>query len=163
MRTARVTAVGVLTALPRNPPGNTFDGYLAGAGMNFRLTRGRILGEERAPTAYAQFRARAAVRFKSILGLGIVEKRPELAGLLRAMMLGETHELSEAQHELFKQSGTMHLFAISGLNIAVIAGALLMLLWPLRRWPAVQFILSAALLWLFVDITGAAPRRCVRG
>jgi competence protein ComEC len=157
VRTARVTTVGVLTALARNPPGNTFDGYLAGAGMNFRLTRGRILGEERAATGYAQFCVRAAARFKAILGLGIAEKRPELAGLLRAMMLGETHELSEAQHELFKQSGTMHLFAISGLNIAVIAGALLMLLWPLRRWPAVQFVLSAALLWLFVDITGAAP------
>ena len=157
VRTARVTTVGVLTALPRNPPGNTFDGYLAGAGMNFRLTRGRILAEERAATDYARFCARAAARFKAILGLGIAEKRPELAGLLRAMMLGETHELSEAQHELFKQSGTMHLFAISGLNIAVIAGALLMLLWPLRRWPVAQFGLSAALLWLFVDITGAAP------
>ena len=73
------------------------------------------------------------------------------------MMLGETHELSEEQHELFKQSGTMHLFAISGLNIAVIAGALLMLLWPLRRWPVVRFVAGATLLWLFVDITGAAP------
>ncbi len=157
LRTALVTTVGVLTALPRNPPGNTFDGYLAGAGMNFRLTRGRILAEERAATGYAQFCARAAARFKTILGQGIAEKRPELAGLLRAMMLGETHELSEEQHELFKKSGTMHLFAISGLNIAVIAGALLTLLWPLRRWPVVQLGIGAALLWLFVDITGAAP------
>jgi len=51
----------------------------------------------------------------------------------------------------------MHLFAISGLNIAVIAGALQMLLWPLRRWSVVRFIAGATLLWLFVDITGAAP------
>ena len=157
LRTALVTTVGVLTTLPRNPPGNTFDGYLAGAGMNFRLTRGRILAEERAATTYARFCARAAERFKTILGLGLAEKRPELAGLLRAMMLGETHELSDAQHELFKQSGTMHLFAISGLNIAVIAGALTMLMWPLRRWPLLQFGVGVALLWLFVDITGAAP------
>jgi len=157
LRTTVVTTVGVLTTLPRQPPGNTFDGFLAGAGMNFRLTRGRVLAEERPATAYAQFCARAAARFKAILGLGIAVKRPELAGLLRAMMLGETHELSEAQHELFKQSGTMHLFAISGLNIAVIAGALQILLLPLSRWPVVRFAFGATLLWLFVDITGAAP------
>lgn len=156
-RTAVVTTVGVLTALPRNPPGDNFDGYLAGAGMNFRLTRGRVLAEENPASGYAQFCARAAARFNDILGLGIAEKRPELAGLLRAMMLGETHELSEEQHELFRKSGTMHLFAISGLNIAVIAGALQMMLLPLRRWPVGRFVVGAALLWLFVDITGAAP------
>lgn len=157
VRTAVVTTVGVLTALPRNPPGDTFDGYLAGAGMNFRLSRGRVIAEEQPASGYARFCARASARFNAILGLGIAVKRPELAGLLRAMMLGETHELSEEQHELFRKSGTMHLFAISGLNIAVIAGALLMLLAPLRRWPLVRFAVGAALLWLFVDITGAAP------
>jgi competence protein ComEC len=157
LRSAVVNTVGVLTALPRQTDGDGFDSYLVGAGMNFRLTRGRVLAEEQAATGYAQFCARAAARFRAILGLGIEEKRPELAGLLRAMMLGETHELSEEQHVLFKQSGTMHLFAISGLNIAVIAGALQMLLWPLRRWPVVRFAVGTTLLWLFVDITGAAP------
>ena len=155
--TATVTTVGVLTALPRNPPGDTFDGYLAGAGMNFKLTRGRVLAEEQPPSAYARFCARALARFKAILGLGIADKRPELAGLLRAMMLGETHELSEEQHTLFRQSGTMHLFAISGLNIAVIAGVLQIVLAPLGRWPVLRFAVGAALLWLFVDITGGAP------
>ncbi|MBC7366381.1 MAG: ComEC/Rec2 family competence protein [Undibacterium sp.] len=157
VRTTVITTVGVLTALPRNPPGDTFDGYLAGAGVNFRLARGRVLAEERAASGYARFCARAAARFNAVLGLGIAGKRPELAGLSRAMMLGETHELSEEQHELFRKSGTMHLFAISGLNIAVIAGALQMLLVPLRRWPVARFVVGAALLWLFVDITGAAP------
>jgi competence protein ComEC len=156
LRTEIVTSIGVLTALPRNPPGDTFDGYLAGAGMNFKFTRGRVIAEERAPTAYARFCAKAAAQFKTILGLGIAEKRPELAGLLRAMMLGEIHELSEKQHDLFRKSGTMHLFAISGLNIAVIAGALQILLLPLQRWPLGKFAAAAGLLWLFVDITGAA-------
>jgi competence protein ComEC len=152
-----VATVGVLVTLPRNPPADSFDGYLAGAGVNFRLTRGRVVAEERAASAYYRFCARAAERFRAILSQGIAEKRPELAALLRAMMLGETHELSEEQHTLFMRSGTMHLFAISGLNIAVIAGALqaVMLLLRLGRWP--RFIAGAALLWLFVDITGASP------
>jgi len=157
LRTAEVAVIGVLTTLARNPPSATFEGYLAGAGMNFRLTRARILTEEKAASGYAKFCARAVERFKNILGLGLADKRPELAGLLRAMMLGETHEMSEQQQELFRQSGSMHLFAISGLNIAVIAGALQILLLPLRRWPVVRFAVGAGLLWLFVDITGGAP------
>lgn len=157
MRSAVVATLGVLETLPRDPPADSFDGYLAGAGMNFRLKRGQILAVERPASPYFQFCVRAAAYFKKILGLGIAEKRPALAGLLRARMLGETHELSDEQHALFMQSGTMHLFAISRLNIGVIATALTALLALLRlpRW--VRFVIGAALLWLFVDITGASP------
>ena len=157
IRSATISAVGVLVTLPRNPPTDTFDGYLAAAGMNFRLTRGRVLGPVEPPLAYYRFCAGAAGRFKEILGRGIAEKRPALAGLLRAMMLGETHELSDEQHTLFMQSGTMHLFAISGLNIGVIAGSLQALLLLLRLPGWVRFVIGAALLGLFVDVTGASP------
>jgi len=156
-RSAVISTVGVLVTLPRNPPADTFDGYLAGAGMNFRLTRGRVLDEERPALAYYRFCAEAAARFNTIFGLGIADKRPELAGLLRAMMLGSTHELSNEQRTLFMQSGTMHLFAISGLNIGVIATALQALL-LLLRFPAwARFVIGLVLLWLFVDITGTSP------
>ncbi len=157
IRSAVVSTVGVLVTLPRDPPADTFDGYLAGAGINFRLTRGRVLATERPAHAYYCLCAKAAERCHAILGLGIAEKRPALAGLLRAMMLGATHELSEEQHTLFMQSGTMHLFAISGLNIGVIASALSALLLLLQLPPWARLVLGAGLLWLFVDITGAAP------
>lgn len=157
IRSAVVATVGVIVTLPRNPPVDTFDGYLAGAGINFRLTRGRIVATERPAQAYYRFCAWAAARFKVILDRGIVGKRPPLAALLRGMMLGETHELSDEQRAVFMQSGTMHLFAISGLNIGVIAGALHALLALVRmpRWP--RFVIGVVLLWLFVDITGASP------
>jgi competence protein ComEC len=157
IRTAVVAAIGVLVTVPQNPPADTFDGYLAGAGVNFRLTRGRILAEDRPANAYYRLCARAAERFHDILGLGIAEKRPALAGLLRAMMLGQTHELSDEQQTLFMQSGTMHLFAISGLNIGVIATALQAILLLFRLGPWTRFVIGAALLWWFVDITGASP------
>jgi competence protein ComEC len=147
----------VIVTLPANPPADTFDGYLAGAGINFRLTRGKVLRENRPALRYYRFCAQAAASFNEILGRGIAEKRPALAGLLRAMMLGATHELSEEQHTLFMQSGTMHLFAISGLNIGVVASSLQALLLLLRLPASLRFIFGAALLWLFVDITGAAP------
>jgi competence protein ComEC len=157
IRSARVLASGVIAPLPPNPPANTFDAYLAGAGMNFRFSRGRILTQVEPPRLYYRFCDGAANRFMTILGWGIADTHPALAGLLRAMMLGETHELTDEQHTLFMQSGTMHLFAISGLNIAVIAGAIqaLLLLMRLPAWA--RFAVGTALLWLFVDITGAAP------
>ncbi len=156
-REAEVAAVGVLATLPRHPPSDTFDGYLASAGVNFKFTRGRVLAEERPPHPYYRFCAAAAAEFKAILDRGIAEKRPALAALLRGMMLGETGELSEGQRELFMQSGTMHLFAISGMNIGVIAGALHALLALVRapRWAI--FAVGVSTLWLFVDITGASP------
>ena len=157
VRSAEVSCVGVLVALPRHPPPDSFDGFLANVGMNFRLTRGRVLAEEKPALGYYRFCARAEERFKAILGTGIAVKRPALAGLLRALLLGEAHELSDEQHTLFMQSGTMHLFAISGLHIAVIAGAIQSVLLLLRLPRVPRFVVATLLLWLFIDITGASP------
>lgn len=157
LRSEVIRVSGVLTPVPASPPADTFAGYLASAGANFQLTRGRLLHQEQPASAYYQWCGRAAEDFRRILGLGIEAKRPALAGLLRAMMLGETRDLTEDQHTIFMQSGTMHLFAISGLNIAVIAGAFEALL-RLFRLPAwARFAIGIPLLWTFVDITGAAP------
>lgn len=156
LRSEELAVIGVLDLLPENPPDDTFERYLADAGMNFQLKRGRVLETLRPASAYYRFCARMAARFKAALNLGIDEKRPALAGLLCAMMLGETNELSDEQHTLFMQSGTMHLFAISGLNIGVIAVALQALLLLLRLPASVRLAVSLALLWLFVDITGAS-------
>lgn len=156
-RSAVIAVRGLLTPLPANAAADSFDGYLSSAGVNFRLARAHLLGTVAPPTGYYRFCAAALDRFNAILGSGIAEKRPALAALLRAMMLGETRELTEDQHTIFMQSGTMHLFAISGLNIAVIAGAIQAILGSLRLPPWLRFAVGTPLLWLFVDITGASP------
>jgi competence protein ComEC len=152
-----VSALGVIAPLPRDPPVTTFDGYLASAGVNFRLTRGRILGETRPATRYRQFCARQASRFSAMLGAGVEAKRPELVSVLRAMLLGQQHELSDEQVDLFRHSGTMHVFSISGLHIAVIAGGLHALLLLMRLPRVARFAIELGALWLYVDITGTAP------
>lgn len=156
-RSAVIAATGVLVTLPRDPPAGSFDGYLAGAGVNFRLTRGRIEATEQAASAYYRFCERAAGHFARLLEHGVAAKRPELAGVLVAMMLGKKHELSDEQNTLFMRSGTMHLFAISGLHIGVIATAIHALLALLRLPRALRFGLGLVALWLYVDITGATP------
>ncbi len=156
IRSAKISTIGVLQTLPRDPPLNTFEGYLANTGVNFRLNRGRITNQILEPTAYRRFCAQAQQRLADILSLGL-EKHPDLAAISRAMLLGLQQELSEEQNQCFMRSGTMHLFSISGLHIAVIALALEAALGLLRlpRFP--RFLVAATLLWLYVDITGTAP------
>ncbi|MBS3909363.1 MAG: DNA internalization-related competence protein ComEC/Rec2, partial [Actinobacteria bacterium] len=58
------------------------------------------------------------------------------AGLLNGIVLGDTSMLSESVDEAFKTTGLTHIVAASGMNIALIVGAL----WPLLhliRLPAV--------------------------
>ena len=156
IRSSELVVIGVLQTLPRNPPGDTFDGYLANAGINFRLTRGRVVATPGVPTAYNRFCDAALRRFDRLLDRGI-EKHPNYSGVYRAMLLGQQQELSEEQHTIFMESGTMHLFSISGLHIATIAGVIYgaLVLLRLPRWA--QLVVGGTLLWLYVDITGGTP------
>ncbi len=52
---------------------------------------------------------------------------------------------------------SIHLFAISGLHIGVIAGVIELLLLMVRLPGWVRFWTGTAVLWLYVDITGAPP------
>ncbi len=125
--------------------------------MNFRLARGRVLTVERPATRYREFCERLARRLNAILRLGVAAKRPELAAVYRAMMLGQKYELNPEQDALFMHSGTMHLFAINGLHIGVVAMAVHALL-VLARCPRLLVAgLTLLILWLDVDTTGASP------
>lgn len=77
--------------------------------------------------------------------------------LLWAMTLGWRTALTDDVSEPFMRSGTMHLFAISGLHIGLIAGilvALLRLVRISREWVGVIVI---PLLWFFTAVTGWQP------
>ncbi|HWA09000.1 MAG TPA: ComEC/Rec2 family competence protein [Opitutaceae bacterium] len=157
MRSAEIDAVGILAPAPRDSVAGSFDRYLDDAGVNFRFARGRLLAVEHPPTRYRAFCERLAARLETILGLGIAGKRPDLTAIYRAMMLGQKHELSDEQDALFLRSGTLHLFAINGLHIGVVAVALAALLAALRcPRPAVALV-TLGVLWLDVDTTGASP------
>lgn len=87
-------------------------------------------------------------------GLGWNE---ELASLNRAILLGRRSELSAERKQMFVDAGTIHVFAISGLHVMVIAwmlGALLEWLgMPLR----VRGLVAVPLVVAYVVLTGARP------
>ncbi|MBS0663327.1 MAG: ComEC/Rec2 family competence protein [Verrucomicrobia bacterium] len=148
---------GVLAALPSDPPAGSFDAYLAAAGATFRITRGRLLAEVSPAPRYERWCAARLDRLSAALGRGVESKRPRQVAIFRAMLLGQQQALAEDQATAFRQTGTMHVFSISGLHITVIAGSLTALLALLRlpRWP--RLIIGLTVLWLYVDITGTAP------
>jgi competence protein ComEC len=157
VRSTVVSAVGVLVALPHTPAADSFDAYLGNAGMNFRFTRGHVLAIDQPPTRYHAWLGRVAEKLNAWLSAGVAAKRPELAAVFRAMMLGQKHELSDEQDALFMHSGTMHLFAINGLHIGVVALSLHALLAMWRCPRPVAALITLAVLWIDVDTTGASP------
>lgn len=146
---------GVIEPLPREPAGTGFNEYLANLGIRQRLTRAQIVSEASPPTAFQGFCAQAQDRLEDILRHGLAEQ-PQTASLYLAMLLGDKAVLSVEQQNAFMRSGTFHIFSISGLHVGVVGMALYVLFNLLRvpRRPAVAC--SLAVLWLYVQITGAS-------
>lgn len=99
-----------------------------------------------------RFRHRAA----RLLEAGL-ENDPAAAGLLQAMLLGYRRHMPDDLHQMFARTGTLHIFAISGLHVGVMAALLIALLkvsgvdrprWGLWLIPA---------LFVYVAATGMKP------
>ena len=90
------------------------------------------------------------------VGVGLDDDR-ETVSLSRAILLGERRKLPYRTKRLFVESGTMHVFAISGLHVMAIAKVLTvglgLLLIPIRF----AGLLSVPLLWGYVMLIGGAP------
>ena len=95
-------------------------------------------------------------RFQATLRLG-APANSELANVYVAMLLGRKIELSKAQIERYRMTGTMHFFAISGLHIGVIATVIAQFLLLIRVPRAVAPWIGLPLLYLYVEITGGTP------
>lgn len=77
--------------------------------------------------------------------------------LLGAMLLGERSLLLPDQKDNFLLTGTLHLFAVSGLHISALSAGLLWLFRICRAPRVPAWIAMLAGLWLFVQIIGAPP------
>src|SRR2546421_2851395 len=84
-------------------------------------------------------------------------EQDESLRLLWAMALGWTTALTQEVSEPFMRTGTMHIFAISGLHIALIAGILVALLRVLQIPRAVCGWLVIPLIWSYTAATGWQP------
>ncbi len=99
----------------------------------------------------------------NILAKGL-ESYPEHIGLLQALLLGYRNELPRYLHEKFAATGTMHIFAISGLHVGIMA-ILFMAVFKAAGVSRYQWVLYLApILIFYVLLTGmkaSAIRACV--
>jgi competence protein ComEC len=83
-----------------------------------------------------------------------LEETPEVQNFLSGIVLGLRHQTPEDIEEPFQQTGTLHLFAVAGLHVGIVAA----LLWLLamvarlsRKWAAALII---PLLLFYAAVTG---------
>ena len=135
------------------PPRYTF-GYddalsCAARGIGYRATlvEGKVTGHVQDVYTFAEA-ARSAIssRMDELFGVR--------APLAKALILGQTEELSEGTSLDFRTSGISHILALSGLHIAVIAGLIGLLLRLLPMGSAGRFLLTLLLLAAYILLTG---------
>ena len=100
----------------------------------------------------------AAMREEAIrrLGLGL-EGWGVIPGLNQAMLLGYNSEMPKAMRRIFSDSGTIHVFAVSGLHIAFVAGLLVLAVGMTGLKRTYWIFLLGPLLVGYTLITGARP------
>ena len=90
------------------------------------------------------------------VGLGLDSTRETIL-LNRAILLGERSNLPKATKQVFIESGTIHVFAISGLHVMIVARVLMffvaLILVP-YRW---QGAITLPFVWGYVLLIGAPP------
>ncbi len=80
------------------------------------------------------------------------------ANFLNAILMGDKTGLDEQTRMTFANGGMAHMLALSGLHIGILAGFLLILMWPIKfaghyKW---GYIVAILILWVYVAVTGMA-------
>jgi competence protein ComEC len=134
----------------------------ASAGASVRITRAEVSGSDRelllrearlellrGPGPLARWRARVGAALDRRFG-------PD-APMVRALLIADTRGLAPELRERYADAGLVHLLSISGLHVAIVGGAL-MLLFQAARLPARAASLAAVLVvTLYVLAIGAPP------
>ena len=118
--------------------------WVKGAGTYARRTKG------------ASRLARIRRELSRRMGVGL-PAASSAADLNRAILLGERARLDRASRDAFVAAGTIHVFAISGLHVMLVADVIVFAL-VLAGCPVrVAGLALAPLLWGYVALTGASP------
>lgn len=90
------------------------------------------------------------------VGLGLEHAR-DVAQLNRAILLGERGRLPRQLRNLFADAGTIHVFAISGLHVMIVAKTLVILLSALLCPLRFAGLVAIPILWAYVAVIGFPP------
>lgn len=155
----QVAIAGVM-APPRGPVAEGLFNYpqwLRRQGVFFELKASSpadwtVVSSNSTPSLSGRFQSWA----QATLARGLPEQ-DEALRLLWAMTLGCKSALPKTAYEPFIESGTMHIFAISGLHIALLAGILVRVLRAAQLSRAWCGAVILPLIWFYTGATGWQP------
>ena len=143
-----------------NKDSDKFDEYLKGRMVFFKFVARApnivSVGKAGPISSFVESARAYMLRSLSELPFGIASES-EAARTYRAMMLGDKSLISAEQKQNFRDTGTMHIFAVSGLHVGFAAGALFAALSLLRVNWRLQPALALPFLLLYVFACGAKP------
>jgi competence protein ComEC len=137
----------------RNPDGFDYAAHLAREGIRVTAsTRAERLTplEPPRPPWPAHVRARALAAIAEALP-------PGSAALLAGLLLGERAELPRELDEGFRRAGVYHVLAVSGFNVALLAGTVFALCALLRLDRRLSAVAAIALVLGFAAVVGPEP------
>ena len=140
----------------QNPGGFDYEAYLfsqhiRAIGYIVRKSRPRLLGQDAWP-GLNSLRQHIRNRLEHAL------KESSQVGILSALAIGDKQGISLEQRNIFRNTGTSHLLAISGLHLGLVSGLMFLLgriIWSsfpygARRLPAQRFAILPAVFSAFV-------------
>ncbi len=86
-----------------------------------------------------------------------LEDDPETAAVIRAMALGVSAEADDEIEDAFRNSGTLHVFAVSGLHVALLGVIALALLRQLGLRRGISLWVMIVIVFAYAFITGWRP------
>ena len=89
-----------------------------------------------------------------------LEDSPQVAAILQAMTLGAREHTPDDIEELFRLSGSLHIFAVSGMHVGIFAGIAWLLLSLLRLPRRVLVLLVIPTVLFYAVVTGLRPSAC---
>lgn len=153
------------TPLPVAPPANPhqFDyrRYLANKQVYHRhflqLHQYQLLGSD-PPNPVLNFSIHLRRKLDALLKESIEERREY--GISSALMLGVKDELDNEILQVYNNTGTTHVLAVSGLHVGLIYSVLMLFLVYVNRTRRQKIAVAAfliAFLWMYAFITGLSP------
>ncbi len=79
------------------------------------------------------------------------------AGLMQALILGDRYDIPRYITDLFVETGTAHILAISGFNVGIVAALIFLVLRILPIGRKAQYVITILLLIAYAFLTGLKP------
>ena len=118
--------------------------YVAG-----QLKEGYIKASYAAPSFGSSF---FRIKEKALENLSLAVKDKEAFDIISASFMGSLKD-----KEVFKSSGTLHLFAVSGMQVYLFSATVFFVLRYLVRKRSLRLLINMGMVWVYMILTGFSP------